>query len=421
MGGESYAVSADLVEYFATSPHVAAHVKGKEDKVTARWVSNHPNASTVNYISEHCWIYDHPKTGTAYAHGFLFPDEVERIKQEEHRGLSADEVRRRGGEHASKWYSTVSHWREKYGAPARGLSIEEEMEALVEGGGVFGSTGYRSGGASWTSYEGRVYEAEDGRLKELAQGAHHGLKQLPARLRADWNIDEWSHLPFYTRAANNTGVEERAVVDSHDEEVEDDGDDDDDGAANKMFDSLPLMGAFRHFVAQDDAGKDSAKSAGDERDGKKNTSSLARSSSSPSWNGQGVVHHPARVPVPQNAAYLNSRFGAIGIADLHSARFASEERGGGGAGVKIADGKAEVQHDGSLPASAGTDGKTSTAPPSARRQHRGGTVVVHFLKRNEWFYETALALIGRDQMRAKAGRGLEWSMWGSPDAHAVHV
>ncbi|PWN19940.1 hypothetical protein BCV69DRAFT_239364, partial [Microstroma glucosiphilum] len=135
MGGEAYALSMDVVQWIATSPWVAAHSTGKEDTATAKWLKQHPEKSKLNYVSERCWIYDHPKSGTAYAHGFLFPNEVEKIKREERPGgLSAQEISRRGGEHASKWYSTVNAWHVKYKAPRADLSIEEEIEALVEGG-----------------------------------------------------------------------------------------------------------------------------------------------------------------------------------------------------------------------------------------------------------------------------------------------
>lgn len=474
MGGESYAVSADLVEYIATSPYVAAHVKGKEDKVTARWISKHPNASMINYISEHCWIYDHPKSGTAYAHGFLFPDEVERIKAEEQPGgLSPAEVHRRGGEHASKWFSTASQWKTKWAAPASGLSIEEEMEALVEGGGIYRSTGYKSGSGiggsndhsqQWTAWSDRVYEAEDARLKELAQGAHHGLKQLPARLRADWNMDEGSHLPFYTRVGNASSHAhgaheprgEDAAVDH------DDGEDRDHDAANELLDSLPLVGALKHFTAVALGGSD-GDGGGDDNDGGKHKAgtTTARSTdgedSSPahrynateaSKTAQRSTSHGARhaaqrrrsstkIPLAQNAAFLASRWGQVSLDDLQAARFGGDVAGASGGGADANGNAGDVVDDDDNAAAAVGGGGTapppsassqnstthisSTPPPSSHhRRHRGGTVVVHFLKRNEWFYETALALIGRDQMRAQSGRGSEWSMWGSPDARAFY-
>lgn len=97
----------------------------------------HPNATSINWISERCWIYDHPKASTTYSHGFLFPDQVERIRQEGLRGLAEEERIRRGGEWAQSW-SSVSTWKRPYSAPAKHMSMEEEVEALIEGGGTWG-------------------------------------------------------------------------------------------------------------------------------------------------------------------------------------------------------------------------------------------------------------------------------------------
>lgn len=95
----------------------------------------HPNASSINWVTERCWIYDHPKAGTTYSHGFLFPDEVERIRNEGRRGLPESERERRGGPIWSQSWSSVTTWRQDYVAPAEGMSMEEEGEALIEGGG----------------------------------------------------------------------------------------------------------------------------------------------------------------------------------------------------------------------------------------------------------------------------------------------
>ncbi|CAO1616743.1 unnamed protein product [Sympodiomycopsis kandeliae] len=411
MGGESYAVSADLVQYFATSPFVAAHVKGKEDKVTARWISAHPNFYMIKYISEHCWIYDHPKTGTAYAHGFLFPDEVERIKMEEHRGLSDKEIAHRGGEHASKWYSTVSHWKQKYTAPRSGLSIEEEMEALVEGGGIYQNSDYRSGASFSTPWSNRVYEAEDPRLKELGRGINHGLNPLPARLRADWKIDEWTSLPVFTRAngtessdEGSTGVVSRRrsqdedLASEEEEEEEEEDATSSSSAANRFLNSLPLVGAFKHLASV----------SGGPRSDENSTSSAANAPRKAFV--QREQRPPTSIPIPQDAAYLSSSFGDVSISDLHAARY-----------LISADSDKNVSEDMTPDSKISATESTSSSRPNIRSHAslRGGTVVVHFLKRNEWFYETALALIGRDRIRSKMGKGTEWSMWGSPDGHAV--
>lgn len=134
MGGECYALSADLVNYVATYPALEAYTTGAEDKRVAKWMRLHPNASSINWITERCYIYDHPKAATTYSHGFLFPDEVERVRAEGVTGISVAEKQRRGGELSDAW-SSVSKWKKGYIKPKKDLTIEEEVEALVEGGG----------------------------------------------------------------------------------------------------------------------------------------------------------------------------------------------------------------------------------------------------------------------------------------------
>jgi hypothetical protein len=134
MGGECYALSADLVNYVATTPALEAYTTGAEDKRVAKWMRMHPNASSINWITERCNVYDHPKAATTYSHGFLFPDEVERVRAEGRTGISPAERTRRGGELADAW-STVSRWKQAYVKPKAEMTMEEEVEALVEGGG----------------------------------------------------------------------------------------------------------------------------------------------------------------------------------------------------------------------------------------------------------------------------------------------
>ena len=128
MGGQAYALSSDLVEYVATTPALLDHAEGKEDKRVARWMRMHPEASTINWVTERCYIYDHPKAATTYAHGFLFPDEVERVRLEGRRGLTEEETKRRGGtiEWVQSW-SSVSQWKTPYLPPSESMTMEEEV------------------------------------------------------------------------------------------------------------------------------------------------------------------------------------------------------------------------------------------------------------------------------------------------------
>ncbi|KAG8894334.1 hypothetical protein FRB99_001346, partial [Tulasnella sp. 403] len=84
MAGELYALSWSLVQYIATSPRLLTMTRGAEDKQTSKWIRLHPQANEVRWRSEHCWMYDHPRAGTVYSHGFLFPSEVKRVAREVH-------------------------------------------------------------------------------------------------------------------------------------------------------------------------------------------------------------------------------------------------------------------------------------------------------------------------------------------------
>ena len=64
MAGELYGLSWSLVNWVANDPTVKSLTKGAEDKQTAKWISLHPRAQQVRWTSEHCWIYDHPRSGT---------------------------------------------------------------------------------------------------------------------------------------------------------------------------------------------------------------------------------------------------------------------------------------------------------------------------------------------------------------------
>lgn len=64
MAGELYALSWALVDWVAKDQIVKTKTKGAEDKQTAKWVMMHPKPHQVKWVSERCWIYDHPRAGT---------------------------------------------------------------------------------------------------------------------------------------------------------------------------------------------------------------------------------------------------------------------------------------------------------------------------------------------------------------------
>ncbi|CAK9784825.1 hypothetical protein CC85DRAFT_259945 [Cutaneotrichosporon oleaginosum] len=132
MAGECYALSRDLVEYIRDTEDLRDHIHGKEDKLVSKWLRTHPDKEKILWFSERTWIYDHPKAGTVYSHGFLFPDEVARVRAE--RSLSfSTEADRRPYPASADAFSTVSHFGHHYRPPLRGLSFDEAAEALVEG------------------------------------------------------------------------------------------------------------------------------------------------------------------------------------------------------------------------------------------------------------------------------------------------
>lgn len=168
MAGEAYAFSHDLVQFIASSKEVANSWHSKEDTKMTKWIKMHPRAHEIQWISENCWIYDHPRSWTPYAHGFLFPDHVEEIRHEMREGLSADEIRRRGGSYYARSYSTTSKWKVPYKPPRPDLTAEETVEALVEGGGRWRNSWYRRDNDEDTQRmfpHGKVvFDADDPRL-----------------------------------------------------------------------------------------------------------------------------------------------------------------------------------------------------------------------------------------------------------------
>jgi len=97
----------------------------------------HPRASEVRWRSERCWIYDHPRAGTVYSHGFLFPSEVARIRHETTHGLTPAEIHllptSTSTSDPSLTHSTVSRFGVRYIPPSTNLTTDQEVEALIEG------------------------------------------------------------------------------------------------------------------------------------------------------------------------------------------------------------------------------------------------------------------------------------------------
>ncbi|KAM6498094.1 glycosyltransferase family 31 protein [Amanita muscaria] len=140
MAGEMYALSWSLVDWVANEPSIKGITKGKEDKQTSKWMRMHPNASDIRWTSDRCWIYDHPRSGTVYSHGFLFPSEVTRVRQGLRPVLDQSDFNqsvfwpKRTVSPPPLWSrSSVSTFGVRYTPPVPDLSMEHSVEALVEG------------------------------------------------------------------------------------------------------------------------------------------------------------------------------------------------------------------------------------------------------------------------------------------------
>ncbi|KAF5390338.1 hypothetical protein D9757_002969 [Collybiopsis confluens] len=168
MAGELYALSWSLVDWVARDPSVKDLTRGAEDKQTSKWMKMHPQAEKIRWVSERCWIYDHPRAGTVYSHGFLFPSEVRRVRKQMSSALKRllhasasmspsssssswnsessplpssdteqvdpEELLIPYGRTPASWaQSTVSTFHARYTPPVADLSTPESIEALVEG------------------------------------------------------------------------------------------------------------------------------------------------------------------------------------------------------------------------------------------------------------------------------------------------
>ncbi|KAH9858152.1 hypothetical protein C2E23DRAFT_802889 [Lenzites betulinus] len=174
MGGEMYALSFPLVNWIAQDPVVKTMTHGAEDKQTSKWIRRHPLAEQVRWASERCWIYDHPRAGTVYSHGFLFPSEVNRVrplvsrdlvilaKQTAREADTPDALAVPPGQNVpapEHWArSTVSTFGTRYVPPVPGLTLDQSVEALVEGSDmskVTDAQGALTPEVAWQYREGR--------------------------------------------------------------------------------------------------------------------------------------------------------------------------------------------------------------------------------------------------------------------------
>ncbi|GAA5919792.1 hypothetical protein JCM1841_005865 [Sporobolomyces salmonicolor] len=409
MAGEVYALSSDLVSYLATYPRPKSWTIGKEDQRVAKWMRNHPNASSIHWITERCQIYDHPKAGTTYSRGFTFPDHVEQVRLEGRRGISEDERVRRGGE---LWqsYSTVTTWKKPYAVPAHELSVEEQVEALIEGGGRWSNQGWRSDngrGPQAVKYDAVVFSQTDRRLVDPTV-IEAGLRDRPDT----------------TATGATPGVPDRAAV----------------------IPSARTTRFGKDLFRDPDGIEAVAVEKG--KKGKRSAHMQEGPTRAPMGEGEYEIYNLVRGPFEDELVKPSSE---VGTTSLESATFNSSSSSasssilsssGSSLSSSSSTNNTNLSSPSSTSSSSGKESLARPAPPvyvneptgqirlgghaytvpyteerfipaptlrydpaslSVRSQRmlglkHGGTVAVHYLKRNEWFYETALALLGREKM-----------------------
>jgi len=178
MAGELYALSWSLVDWVSREPVIKGLVRGAEDKQTAKWMRLHPHAADVRWVAERCWIYDHPRSGTVYSHGFLFPSEAARAGEGVRAffdrepepitppTMSAQNLNDRNWGAPVEWaQSSVSTFGTRYSLPLPNLTIPQSIEALVEGSDMS------------ELHEGSVWSAEDAwELREGRKKRYNGQR-----------------------------------------------------------------------------------------------------------------------------------------------------------------------------------------------------------------------------------------------------
>lgn len=182
MAGELYALSWSLVDWVSKDTAVKGLTRGAEDKQTSKWMRLHPRADDVRWKSERCWIYDHPRAGTVYSHGFLFPSEAARARRgimsyfdktpqdlNGHLPASSTAPAGAGGNAPipSAWStSTVTSFGTRYVPPLSNLTSQQSVEALVEGSdmSLLQEGGTLTAEDAWVQREGRRTRYENKRV-----------------------------------------------------------------------------------------------------------------------------------------------------------------------------------------------------------------------------------------------------------------
>ncbi|KAG9099984.1 hypothetical protein FS749_016553 [Ceratobasidium sp. UAMH 11750] len=156
MTGELNALSWPLVSYVARDERVRRMVVQFGDQQVVKWTNVHSEVPRIRWRREQCWIYGHPRSANGYAHGFLYPSEVERVRKMITGGKTGDELRSEPptpypvDNPVYSWSSVTGpspRFRLLAGSKSRNLTAAMRVEALVEGSAL-----------SWAVSPGQSYD-----------------------------------------------------------------------------------------------------------------------------------------------------------------------------------------------------------------------------------------------------------------------
>ncbi|QRW20851.1 glycosyltransferase family 31 protein [Rhizoctonia solani] len=172
---------------------------GYEDQQVAKWVSTHPHPLRVRWASERCWIYNHPKSANVYAHGFLFPSEVRRVRESIAGERTPEEIRRMNLPTSWQVDNPEYSWSSVTGyipPCSQNLTLAMEVEAMVEGSTLSNELSLRHPGEYERSSRDTLNITERGPGQTL-QWAH---------IQMAYDIREDSHVRYLGKNLGGTVV-----------------------------------------------------------------------------------------------------------------------------------------------------------------------------------------------------------------------
>ncbi|KAG8706979.1 hypothetical protein FRC11_007788 [Ceratobasidium sp. 423] len=172
MGGELYALSWPLVSFAATSEVVKTMAIGYEDQQVAKWIGTHPDTARVRY-----------------AHGFLFPSEVQRVKKSIAGDGTPEQIQNMSLPMSWEIDSPEYSWSSVTGASLgylpsrlRNLTLAMEVEALIEGSALSEELSPRRRG----KYENHA----NGYAPEVPGNQERGMVSQWGRIQAAYDLKQ---------------------------------------------------------------------------------------------------------------------------------------------------------------------------------------------------------------------------------------